>query len=83
MEYQEITKLLDNTRNEPSKNWVEISDESRGTYKDSHQIKFKTSMIKSNLCDYSDTYILVSGTITITGAEYNDAAKQVDERNKE
>ena len=40
-------------------------------------------MIKSNLCDYSDTYILVSGTINITGTEYNDAAKQVDERNKE
>ena len=36
--------------------------------KTSNQIKFKTSMMRSNLCDYSDIYILVSGTITIDGA---------------
>ena len=40
-------------------------------------------MIRSNLCDYSDAYILVSGTITITGAGADDTAKQADERNKE
>ena len=39
-------------------------------------------MLRSNLCDYADAYILVKGTITITGAGYNDAAKQLDERNK-
>ena len=39
-------------------------------------------MLRSVLCDYSDTYILVSGTITITGAENNDAARRLDERNK-
>ena len=39
-------------------------------------------MLRSILCDYSDTYILVSGTITITGAENNDAARRLDERNK-
>ena len=70
MEYQKIIKLLDNTQNEPSKfrtrNWVEINDESRGTYNKSNQIKFKTSMIRSKLCDYSNTYIVVSGTIKIT-----------------
>ena len=39
-------------------------------------------MLRSSLCDYSDTYILKSGTITITGAVADDAAKQLDERNK-
>ena len=39
-------------------------------------------MLRSSLCDYSDTYILESGTITITGAVADDAAKQLDERNK-
>ena len=39
-------------------------------------------MIKSSLCDYSDAYILVAGTITITGAGDNDAAKQANEKKK-
>ena len=39
-------------------------------------------MLRSSLCDYSDVYTLVSGTTTITGAGANDAAKQLDERNK-
>ena len=72
MEYQKITNALDNTQNEPSKfrtrNWVEINDESRRKYNKGNQIKFETSMIRSNLCDYSDAYILVSRTITIDGA---------------
>ena len=45
------------------------------------QIKFKLSVLKSSLCDYSDAYILLSGTITITG-EDNDAVKQTDEKGK-
>ena len=39
-------------------------------------------MLRSSLCDYSDTYILESGTITITGAVADDAAKRLDKRNK-
>ena len=39
-------------------------------------------MARSNLCDYSDVYILVSGAITITGGGDNDAKKRADERNK-
>ena len=45
-----------------TKDWVEIKDDTRGTYNTNSQIKFKTSMLKSSLCDYSDTYIVVSGT---------------------
>ena len=85
MEYQKIANLLDNASNQPSKfrtrNWVEINDESRGTYT-GNNIKFKTTMLRSNSCDYADAYILVKGTITITGAGDNDAAKRLDERNK-
>ena len=46
-------------------------------------IKFKTTLLKSSLCDYSDAYILVTETITITGAGANAAAKQTNERDKE
>ena len=86
MEYQKIANLLDdNKSNQPSKfrtkNWVEINDESRGTYNVNSQIKFKTTMLKSSLCDYSDAYILVKGTITIAGA--GDDAAQLDKQMKE
>ena len=85
MEYQKIANLLDNASNQPSKfrtrNWVEINDESRGTYT-SNDIKFKTTMLRSNLCDYADAYILVKGTITITGVGDNAAARQADEMDK-
>ena len=86
MEYQKILNLLYNAQNESSKfrtrNSVEINDEPQGMYKDSTQIKFKTSIIKSNLCDCSDVYILVIRTITITRAGADDAAKRADEGNK-
>ena len=69
MEYQKILNLLDNTPNQPSKfrtkNWVETIDDSCGTYKTSSEIKFKTLMPNSSLCDYRDAYKLVSGTKTI------------------
>ena len=86
MEYQKIANLIDDASNQPSnfrtKNWVEIKDESRGRYNVNSQIKFKTTMLKSSLCDYSDPYILVKGTITINGAGADAAARQADERNK-
>ena len=87
MEYQKIANLLDdNKSNKPfkfrTKNFVEINDESRGTYNVNSQIKFKTTMLKSSLCDYSDSYILVKGTIIIAGAGDYAAARQADERDK-
>ena len=59
-----------------TKNWVEVNN-------DAHEIKFKTTMFWSSLCDYSDVYILVKGTIRITGAGNNDTAQRADERNKQ
>ena len=67
MKYQKIINLFDDTTNQPSKfrtrNWVEINDERWGAY--NNNIKFKTSMIRSNVCDYSDVYIHVKRTITV------------------
>ena len=61
--------MLENTPNQPSKFrtklWVELNDESSGTYNVNSQIKFETSMLKSSLCDYSDAYIFVKSTITV------------------
>ena len=86
MEYQKIANLIDDASNQPSKfrtkSWVEINDESRGTYNVNSQIKFKTTMVKSSLCDYSDVYTLVKGKITSTGAGDDVAARQADERDK-
>ena len=86
MEYQKIANLLDDASNQPSKfktkNWVEINDESGGTYNVNSQIKFKTTMLKSSLFDNSNAYILVKGKISITGAGDDAAARQADERDK-
>ena len=47
------------------KNWVEVDDDARGVYSSNSQIKFKTSVLRSELCDYSDAYFLVKGTKTV------------------
>ena len=83
MKYQKITNLLENTLNQPTKfrrkNWVEINDDARGTYNTNSQIKFKISMPKSSLCDYSDSYILISGTKTVA-SQAVDNPNNVDEK---
>ena len=86
MKYQKIANLIDDASNHPSKfrekNWLEINDESRGTYNVNSQIKFKTAMLKSNLSDYSYADILVKGRITIRGAGADAAVRQAGERDK-
>ena len=86
MEYQKIANLIDDVSNQPSKfrtrNLVEINDESRGAYNVNSQIKFKTTMLKSGLCDYSDVYILVKETISVNntvavGVAANNINKEV------
>ena len=90
MEYQKIANLINNASNQPlkyrTKNWVEINDELRGTHNVNSRIKYKTTMLKSSLCDYSDGYILVKGTITIdksaaTDADGNNTNKKVTFKN--
>ena len=84
MEYQTIINLLDNTPNQQSKfrtkNWIEINDQSWGMYNTNSDIRLKTTMLKSSLCDYSDAYILFKGRVTITVVGDDPAARKVDER---
>ena len=52
-----------------TKNWVEVHDQSGSAddrFKPRKQIRFKTSMLRSDLCDYSDVYIVVKGEVTAT-----------------
>ena len=80
MEYQKIANLLDDASSNQlskfkTKNWVDVNDESRGTYNVNSQIKVKTTMLKSSLCDYSDAYVHVKETITVNNAAAADAAE--------
>ena len=90
MEYQKIANFLDNkvalsASNKPFKfrtrNRVEMNDNTRGAYSPNKQIKFKTAMLRSSLCYYSDAYILVKGNITVNntadGAATNNTNKKV------
>ena len=77
MEYEKVPILLDNASNQPSKfrtkTWVEINDESRGTYSVNRQINFKTSMLRPSLCHYRDAYILVKENISVNNTAAADA----------
>ena len=74
VKYQKITNLLDTTSDNVlrfiTKKWLEVHDQS-GSAEDRNkpgkQIRFKTSMLRSDLHDFSDAYIVVKGTITVTG----------------
>ena len=68
--YKLITHNADELLRFIAKKWIEAHDQLGNTedrYKPSKQIRFKTSMLRSDLCDFSDTYIVVKGTITVTG----------------
>ena len=75
MEYQKITNLLGTTPNEMprfiTKKWVEVHDQSgdaNDRYKPNKPIRFKTSVLRSDLCDFSDVHIVIKGDITLTKA---------------
>ena len=71
MEFQKIAILFDTTLGDKdlprfvTKKWIEVYDQSGGNYNVNKEIRIKTSMLRSDLCDYSDAYIVVKGTITI------------------
>ena len=79
--------MLDNTPNQPSKfrrkNWVEVNGDARGAYNTNSQIKLKTSMPNSSLCDYSNAYILATETITVVRAGADAAAIDTERNNKQ
>ena len=49
-----------------TKKWIEVYDQSQGNYDVDKEIRIKTSMLKSDLCDFSDAYIVVKGNIIVT-----------------
>ena len=84
MEYLKMTNLLSDRSGRPSKfrtrDWVEINDDIRGAYCPNKQVRFKTAMLRSSLCDYSDTYILLKGNILVNKTAA--AAADPNNRNK-
>ena len=49
------------------KKWIKINDLSSGQYSFNKNIRFKSSMLISDLCDYSDAYIVAKGKLTVEG----------------
>ena len=79
MEYQDITNLLGNTPDKVprfiTKKWIQVHDQSgiaENRYNPNKQIRFKTAMLRSDLYDYNDAYIVVEGDITVEGAQNRD-----------
>ena len=86
MECDKINNLLLSEDNESEKlskfatrEYVRVNSLSN-TYKKNKSIRFKTPMLRSNLCDYSDAYILVKGTITVTAPGANNNANNIREK---
>ena len=75
MEYQKVLNLLDtpsdNVLRFNTKMCIEVHDQPGGIYNINKQMRFKTSMLSSELCDYSDAYIVVKGTINVTNPNNN------------
>ena len=83
MEYDKINNLLLSENNESkqlskfvTREYVRVNSLSN-TYNENKSIRFKTPMLRSNLCDYSDAYILVKGTITVTAPGVNNNANNI------
>ena len=80
MEFQKITNFLDITSDNKdlpkfvTKKWIEVYDQSERNYNVNKEITIKTSMLRSDLCDFSDVYIVLKGDITLEGD--NDANKK-------
>ena len=75
MEFNKINNLLgpahDKVPRFITKKWIKVQSQSGNTYNTSKPIRFKTSMLRSDLCDYSDAYVWVKGTITVTNPNNN------------
>ena len=75
MEFQKIVNFLDITSDNKdlpkfvTKKWIEVYDQSEKNYNPNKEIRIKTLMVSSDLCDYSDAYIILKGTITVTNPD--------------
>ena len=74
-EFQKIVNCFDTTSDDKdlprfvTKKWIEVYDQSGGNYDVNKEIRIKTSMLRSDLCDFSDAYIVVKGNITVTNPD--------------
>ena len=72
MEFQKIVNFLDTTSDDKdlprfvTKKWIEIYDQSEKNYNPNKEIRIKTSMLRSDLCNFNDAYVVVKGIITAT-----------------
>ena len=80
MEFQKIVNFLDTNSNDKdlprfvTKKWIEVYDQSERNYNVNKEIRIKKLMLRSDLCDFNDAYIVVKGDITLEGG--NDANKR-------
>ena len=83
MEFQKIVNFLDTTSDDKdlprfvTKKWIEVYDQSERNYDVNKEIRIKTSMLRSDLCGYSDVYIVVEGTITVVRLNNTKRNKEV------
>ena len=72
MEFQKVVNFFNTTSDDKdlprfvTKKWIEVYDQSEGNYNVNKEIRIKTSMLRSDLCDFNDAYIVAKGTITVT-----------------
>ena len=75
MEFQKIANFLDTTSYDKdlprfvTKKWIEVYDQSEKNNDVNKDIRIKTSMLRSDLCDFNDPYIVVKGTIAVTNPD--------------
>ena len=72
MEFKKFVNFLDTTFDDKDLprfvtiKWIEVYDQSEKNYNSNKEIRIKTSMLRSDLCDFSEAYIVVKGTITVS-----------------
>ena len=77
MEFQKIKNLLGTTSDDKdlprfvTKKWIEVYDQSEKSYSINKEIRIKTLILRSDLCDFSDVYIVVKGKITAVEGSNN------------
>ena len=87
MEFQKIMNLLDTTSGDEdlpnfvTKKWIEVYDESEKNYSINKEIRIKTPLLRSDLCDFSDAYIVVKREITVTNRNNAKRSKAVAFKN--
>ena len=76
MEHYKISILLNDSTVSKFVTRIEVNDLSNGQYSVDKNIRFKTSMLRTDLCDYSDAYIVVKRTIIVAGINVNNRANK-------